>query len=356
MSESGPDPIALNLARVVYRLITDPHGWRVDLLRDELNIAPRTYRKYRKLLTEFPAFRRADGTPMVEEIDDGAHRWLRLVTAPVAEIRQRKAFLGRIAAMYLAQQMFAFLRETEVANAFEVLFTDLRRRTRDGAWIYRDLLVNADRMFYLLPDAPKDYSERGHLISDVLHALLFKHRLRVLYYSASTGAEREQDLEPLTLLSWRSALYLIARRVGQKKPRTFAIDRIRAIEVLDETFAYPDRAEYTPGQVTEGAFGLFNESARRKNSVDLVFGNEPWLKAHLTERQWHRSQRFDELPDGRLRMRFKVSSLVEVWPWVRAFGPRVWILSPDPGDDPRAADLVSRKVSRIEDARDTAGS
>jgi len=45
-----PEPIALNLARIVHRLLVSPRGWRKEALCDELDIAPRTYRKYKLLL------------------------------------------------------------------------------------------------------------------------------------------------------------------------------------------------------------------------------------------------------------------------------------------------------------------
>ncbi|TVQ96097.1 MAG: WYL domain-containing protein [Deltaproteobacteria bacterium] len=345
MARDQPEqPLAFNLARIVHRLLTDPLGWRVDTLKAELGIADRTYRKYRQLLQEFPAFRRADGATMVEQVDDGHAVWLRLLTPSTQDVREGSSFLGRIAAMYLAQQMFSFLRHTPVGDNLEAFFADLRARTRDGAFVYRDLLINADRMFHLLPHAPKDYSDRSAQLTMLLNALLFRREIRIEYFSASSGTERAHVLEPLTLLSWRSALYLIARRPGQKKTRTFAIDRIRAITVRERTFVYPGPDEYDPRHATEGAFGLYNETARRKVGVDLVFADEPWLKAELTERRWHPSQRFQELPDGRLRMTFRVTTMVEVWPWIRSFGPRVSIVAPDPADDPVAVDLVPRVI------------
>ena len=40
--------------------------------------------------------------------------------------------------------------------------------------------------------------------------------------------------------------------------------------------------------------------------VDLIFAATPWLKQFIRERLWHRSQTFEDLPDGRLRMRMQV--------------------------------------------------
>ena len=61
-------PIALNPATIVHRLLTNARGWEVQDLCDELEIADRTYRKYRQLLQEefLPLIRRGKG--LVQEV------------------------------------------------------------------------------------------------------------------------------------------------------------------------------------------------------------------------------------------------------------------------------------------------
>lgn len=70
---------ALNLATIVLRLAQHPRGWRVDDLCAELEIKPRTYRKYRQVLQEQfrPFFR--EGVSLVQEVSEPGGRYLRLV-------------------------------------------------------------------------------------------------------------------------------------------------------------------------------------------------------------------------------------------------------------------------------------
>ena len=74
-----PAPLALNLARIVHRLLVDPRGWRVDQLMEALEIRPRTYRKYRGLLQEhFDHLLDPNGRLRILEVREGDARYLRI--------------------------------------------------------------------------------------------------------------------------------------------------------------------------------------------------------------------------------------------------------------------------------------
>lgn len=94
---SRPDhPIALNLARVVHRLLIDPRGWRVDRMMSELGIQPRTYRKYRAMLQDHgDLVVDPSGRWRVQEIREGNAAYLRLARDEVPP-ENRDGFLGVI--------------------------------------------------------------------------------------------------------------------------------------------------------------------------------------------------------------------------------------------------------------------
>ncbi|HOI10535.1 MAG TPA: hypothetical protein PK313_08690, partial [Myxococcota bacterium] len=113
----GPgDPLSLNLARIAFRLLTDPRGWRVDDLKATLGIADRTYRKYKALLARHfdPLWDRDGGTLLVEE-REGDARWLRLRDSPRPP-ESEPGFETRVAALELARQAFSFLAPTAIGQ------------------------------------------------------------------------------------------------------------------------------------------------------------------------------------------------------------------------------------------------
>src|SRR5579872_2998547 len=65
------DPFSLNLARIVFRLMTSPRGWDVRGLKRELRISDRTYRKYRKTLQDrFVPLFNGKGQTLVREVSE----------------------------------------------------------------------------------------------------------------------------------------------------------------------------------------------------------------------------------------------------------------------------------------------
>ncbi len=316
-------PINVNLARIVFRLLTNKKGWRIDLLQQELSIAPRTYRKYRKILTEeFTPFLREDGTSMVEEVKEGEARYLRLVHLEETAANQPD-FVPRIAAMYFAQQLMGFLAGTNIEDAFQTLSNNFAHSLADRPFVLGHLLRNVDRIFYQVPDAPKDYSAKGDELNEIAHALIFTKVLRITYNSPSHG-ELEMILYPYSLMSYRSGLYLVARSEKHgSDPRIYSVDRILDVERLDRSFEYPSSAQFHPQSYTEGSFGIFRGDPTRIFEYELIFDDVRWLKMFVRERRWHPTQRFDELADGRLRMTFRVSATDEVERWIRSFGDEV---------------------------------
>ena len=329
-----PDqPIALNLARIVHRLLTHPRGWQVEAMMEDLGIQPRTYRKYRKLLMEsFPPFDPQLGGVGVEEVDDGEVKYLRIPLLRSSQVADED-FNGRIAALYMAQQMFGFLRNTDVGRALEGVLEEFEQRLHDRPFVRDNFLRNADRLFAFIPDAPKDYSEHQAEIASLVRALFHHRPVRVCYHSTNKGRDIEIVLHPYSLVSYRSALYLIALNPYFDNIRTYAVDRIRGVEILqdEERFAYPTSRSYDPNTFFEGSFGIYHSDDGSSHDVELIFADIPWLKLFLQERCWHPTQRFEELDDGRLRMTFRVGTMAQVWPWIRSFGTDIEVIRPEGG-------------------------
>jgi len=322
--DARPDPLALNLARILLRLLTDPRGWAVADLQDSLGIRDRTYRKYRALLQQhFDYLVDSKGSLVVEANEDGI-RYLRLRDSDEA-VEDHPRFLARVAALELARQAFAFLAPTGISQDLDAFHHEYLDRVHDRVFVFRHLLRDLDRKLKVVPDAPKDYSTRDRTIAVILHGLMFGKRLRAEYESAR-GRIEPRLVEPLTMMVWRSALYLVVRFKGARKPYYLSVDRIRQIERTGETFRYPPREEYTPEGLLDGAFGIYREPGGRPRRVELVFADQRWLKMYVRERQWHPTQRFEDLPDGRLRMTFTTTATTDVRRWILGFGADVEVV------------------------------
>jgi proteasome accessory factor B len=322
----GPtDPLAVNLARILLRLLTDPRGWRVDSLQESLGIKDRTYRKYRALLQQHFDNLVDNRGSLVVEAQDGDARYLRLRDSDES-VEEHPHFLARVAALELSRQAFAFLAPTNIGEDLDAFRQEFMDRVSDRVFVFRHLLRDVDRKLMVAPDAPKDYSSQGRKIGTVLHGLMYSKRLEVCYESGK-GSIGPQLVEPLTLMVWRNALYLIVRFKGGKKTYMLAIDRIHELKSTGEVFRYPRPEDYTPEQFLDGSFGIYREPRARPRQVELIFADQRWLKMYIRERRWHPTQQFEDLPDGRLRMTFTASSIADVRTWIRGFGEDVDVVS-----------------------------
>ncbi len=323
-----PAPLALNLARIVHRLLVDPRGWRVDQLMEALEIRPRTYRKYRGLLQEhFDHLLDPNGRLRIVEVREGDARYLR-IRVDDGPAEQDDAFLTRLVALDLVTRIVGFADGTGLAEALASARADFTAGVEDKPFYLGHVLRNANRMVHHLPHAPKQYAGQGTLIATVLRAIFFSRTLHFQSAAIDEPSPRAHRVEPLTLLHWREGLYLVARFEENGRPYLFAIDRMSDATLGGDRFQYPPPDVYDPATLFEGAFGIFQESTTAPTEVELLFAAAPWLQRYLRERTWHPTQTFEALADGRLRMRFRVSSMVEVWPWVRSFGCDVELVRP----------------------------
>ncbi len=314
-------PIHVALPKIAYRLLTNPRGWRVSDLKEELRIADSTYRKYRKILREdFDFLFDENGQSRVEEVRDGDERYLRLREMGEAEERER---IPQVIALYLAKSTLNFLKETDLFREADGFYQELMR-SKKGLGFLPHLFENIDRMIFTIPYAPKDYSDKNDIIKTILHGIFFRKKIRIVHKALGAEKPREHLLQPWTLLMWQSGLYLVGKGPKYKQPATYAVERIESAVLTKEKFAYP--SDYSPSIMMDGSFGIFREMDTKHN-VELIFENDPLLKERLKSRRWHPTQQFIDMPDGKLKMTFTVNSLVEVEPWVRSFGNDVTLFT-----------------------------
>ncbi|MBN1948091.1 MAG: WYL domain-containing protein [Bradymonadales bacterium] len=327
-------PISLNLARIVYRLLTSHRGWRVRDLMGQLGIAERTYRKYRLVLQEeFEPLQNSDGTSRICEIGQGEERWLRIGSSEERAVTQTD-FPLLVAAVSFARQALSPLNGTPIGRALDDLVAEYKHHVKDRQFIVGHLLRNADRCFRLVPEPCEDNSRKSEIVDVLVKALVFHHRVDLDYHS-SQDRSRRLVLEPLTLVLQHGTIHLLARTPDDHSLGAYSVSLVQRAALRSDRFDYPPLSVYQPDHHIEGFFGLLGDTPPRVTPVVLVFLADDRLKRYLLGRCWHPTQRFEELPDGRLRMSFQVRTMASVWPWIRSFGTDVEVIRPS-GPVPRS--------------------
>ena len=320
-------PISANLTRIVYRVTTSARGWRVDQLCDELEIAPRTYRKYRKILqTEIPELLAADGSPRIVQVEDGAYRYLRFAGDEPIGVADTD-FLARVGTLHLLREVVNTLDDPALSTSFASMLTEFEARLSDRPFVLSHLLRNVDRMFYAVPFARSSAPQSPEVVETLLRALLFCREVEFVYASASSDAGMRL-VRPLSLMTYKDALYLVGAKPGDDAIRTYRVSRIEGVPTLRSRFEYPSARTYSPSEFFEEAFGVFRNDELEPVRVELLFADEKWLKRYVAERRWHESQRVAEWEDGRLRVGMTVPLTNPFVRWVRSFGDAVEVVEP----------------------------
>lgn len=339
---------SLNYARIVFRVLTNPRGWAVQDLCETLGISDRTWRNYIRELRDIPEFLDEHGNSLLEDVGQGDERYIRLRCDLPETGSSDGGFRVRLVVMHMARRMFSYLDGTPLGEEVNALLDRIEGSFRDIEAV-QFASKHADRKLHVVEGASKDYTPHADTIARLVEATL-RQRIITMRYAPSWSHQeqsRVHALEPLSLVSSRGALYLLARTrpdpitpQDDAPPRepvilTFAADRILDLQILSDRFDYPSTEVFHPEDFFEGEFGLYQRhDGERPIRVELHFANIAWLKQYLRERTWHKTQRFEALDDGRLKMTFDVSDMGSVWPWIRSFGTDVTIVQPQ-GTTPR---------------------
>jgi CRISPR-associated endonuclease/helicase Cas3 len=116
--------------------------------------------------------------------------------------------------------------------------------------------------------------------------------------------------------------------IGWRKPpeavRTFKVERIKAVRILDEEYVIPD--DFDPRERLADAWGIWYTESE---PVEVVLRFHPRVAHRVRETEWHASQEIEELPDGGLLWRARIAEPQEMLPWIRGWGADVEVAGPE---------------------------
>jgi predicted DNA-binding transcriptional regulator YafY len=257
------------------------------------------------------------GFPLYDERYDG-HVYWRLSEEyqglPLASLS-----LSEIAALYFSKKLVVNLAappfNTDIASAFKKIESALPEKNVA-------FLDSLDSMISVRVDAPKDLEEHKNIIQQLLEAIGDDLRVRMQYFSVHSQKRKSYTIDPYRLMHFRGGLYLFAYVHEYTQIRTFAVERISAIEKLHEHFEMPP--DFSVESYLESAFGMVKEEPF---DVEIVFGEN--IAEYVRSRIWHPSQQCREIDGGRIRMKLHVGGEFELVSWILGFGASAQVIAPD---------------------------
>lgn len=296
----------------LFQLIDRPAGITVEDAARELKVVVRTIRRDLDVLEKagFPIWddKQADGPRSVWRVLDEWKRGLPL-----------KLSLPEIAALVMSRELTAPLAASvlgpPLASAFDRI-TDV---------LPRDAVALLDQMRDVVGVrmvGAKLQAPAGELVPQIQKALVERRRLHLVYHAFHRDEETQREVDPYHLTYFEGGLYLVAYCHLRNDLRIFAVERIRALKTLAKTFERP--RDFDARAYLERSWGVVQGDLVK---VRVLFARA--LARHLQEKLWHPSQKFRELPDGRVELSLRVADTLEVRRWILGFGAQAEVVEPE---------------------------
>jgi predicted DNA-binding transcriptional regulator YafY len=297
-------------------------GVTIDDLAARCAVTTRTIRRDLQALEEagFPLF--DDRTH-----DDGRTRWC--INGQAFKGVAAGLTLSELCALYFSRSLVESLSGTpfrdDVENAFEKLSSALTPHMRR-------FLDQLPRVIATKPDPMrrKDDPRRQQIIARALEATVHQRQAILTYYSKSSDRTKSYKLHAYRLAYAQGGMYLLAFVPEYGEVRTFAVERIKEISLLEERFT---PIEELPDVAFPHSMGVHSGPPER---VEIEFDEA--VADYVRAREWHQSQRSEDLPHGGLSVTLDVCIDRSLKSWILSFGPFARVLAPEPF----AADIAAQ--------------
>ncbi len=273
-------------------------GGRVTIssLMEDLVIKERTAYRYLHILRD------AGGFPI--EFDKKLGRY---VFAEGFALKQLKLTVKESLAFALAKKMLAGF-----GTDMESIFTNLEKRlTADSSKLPSHILIASGT------HSGKTMEYIG-VISD---AIMNYQKIQIDYSASHSNDTGLRKLKPYFLFYRDGFWYMRAYCEKVSDIRTFAIDGIKSLKVLNEAFLPKD---INANEELDASFGAWMDG----ELVDVVLLFDKTIKAGVLSKKWHKSQVTKELRDGKLEIRFTVKGLGGIKKWLYQWLPHVEVIAP----------------------------
>ncbi len=310
-----------------WRLLRELEGSRGVTIRQMADLTGVTTRTIRR---DLDALQEA-GFALYDEAVESEKRW-KLRTRPFRTLADSGFTLGEVSALYLSRTLMECLSGTPFAEDLAQAFGKLERSLGSRVRAFLDRLP-AVIQAKAGPAPKRAQAHERQTIAKLLDAVLNQRKVAMRYHSLSSGQEKMYRVDPYRLIYAHGGLYLFAYVARYAQVRTFAVDRIRRLSLLDDSFEVRD-------DLDEAAFshslGIHQGDPER---VEIEFAAD--VAPYVEERIWHPSQAIERREDGSLLVTLEVCTDAALRSWILGYGAAARVRAPG-----HLADTIAETLSR----------
>jgi len=229
--------------------------------------------------------------------------------------------VSELCALYFSRTLVESLAGTpfrdDVESAFDKLSSVLTPHMRQ-------FLDQLPRVLASKPDPLRrrvDDPRRQPIIARALDATLEYRQATIVYYSKSSDRTKTYLVHPYRLAYAQGGLYLLAYVPEYHEVRTFAVERIQELSLLEERFT---PVEELPDAAFPHSLGVHSGPPER---VEIEF--DPAVADYVRAREWHASQQLRDTDASGLHMTLDVCLDRALQSWILSFGPFARVIAPE---------------------------
>ena len=156
----------------------------------------------------------------------------------------------------------------------------------------------------------------------VAGAVLERKQLRFRYRARTTNADSKRTVSPQRLTHYRDNWYLDVWDHDREALRSFAVDRIGQVELLDKPAI--DRDEKELNDTLASSYGIFAGAPKAWATIRFSARAARWV----ADEHWHSLQEGRWLDDGRYELKVPYSQSRELVMDILRYGPDAQVVSP----------------------------
>jgi len=161
----------------------------------------------------------------------------------------------------------------------------------------------------------------------LIMAILESRELQFQYRKLAGAKAEKRRVQPYHLTEIDGGWYLLAFDLERQARRTFAVQRIRGVEVLVHRFLR--NRDFTLEDHFAGSFGVWAGDGKDAPVYSIEIRFTGYAARVVAEREWHPSQSVTELNgEDQVALRLELRALEDVTRWILGFGSQAEVIGP----------------------------
>jgi len=287
-------------------------GVTIDELAARCAVTTRTIRRDLQALEEagFPIYDDRSG-------EDGRTRWR--LNGQAFKGLTTSLTIAELCALYFSRTLLESLSgtpfRTDLAQAFDKLAAALSPHMQR-------FLDQLPRAIAVKPHGSRSTggAPQQTIVARALEATLDHRQAAMTYYSSSSQRTKRYLVHPYRLAYAEGNVYLLAFVPEYRSVRTFALDRIDEMSLLEERFT---PATDVPDEAFPHSLGVHSGPPEL---VQVAF--VPAVASFVRSRIWHPSQAVRGTPDGGVIVDLQVCVDQALRTWILGFGSAARVIAP----------------------------